>query len=59
MFAITVALITTAAIGLHFSTTRWLGIAAIAALALTFPKAITAIFLTALVAFVFVRIRKP
>ncbi len=40
MFEITIALITTAAIGLYFQSTRWLGLAAVATLAATYPVAI-------------------
>jgi len=40
---LTVALITTAAIGLQFNATRWLGIAAVAALSFIYPLFFTAI----------------
>ena len=59
MFAITVALITTAAIGLHFNATRSLGMAAVAALAFIYPVVITAIFIAAVLAFYLLKVRKP
>lgn len=51
MFAITVALITTAAIGLHFNATRTFGMAAVAALAFMYPVFVTAALISAVVAF--------
>jgi hypothetical protein len=51
MYAITVALITTAAIGLHFSSTRSFGMAAIAVLAFIYPVFVSAALISAVVAF--------
>ncbi len=59
MFAITVALITAAAIGLHFNATRSLGIAAVVALAFIYPVVITAIFIFAVLAIYLFKVRKP
>ena len=56
---LTVALITTAAIGLHFNATRSLGMAAVAALAFIYPVVITAIFIAAVLAFYLLKVRKP
>ena len=59
MFEITVALITTAAVGLHFNATRSLGMAAVAALAFIYPVVVTAIFIFAVVTFYLLKVRKP
>jgi hypothetical protein len=48
---LTVALITTAAIGLHFNATRSLGMAAVAALAFIYPMTVAAALISAVVAF--------
>lgn len=59
MYAITIALITTAAIGLHFSTTRSLGIAAVAAIAFMYPSFVAAALISAVVAFYLPKILNP
>lgn len=56
---LTVALITTAAIGLQFNATRWLGIAAVAALSFIYPLFFTAMFIAAVVLFFLSKVRNP
>jgi hypothetical protein len=51
MYAMTVALVATAAIGLHFNATRTFGMAAVAALAFMYPVFVTAALISAVVAF--------
>ena len=56
---LTVALITTAAIGLQFNATRSFGMAAVAALAFLYPLVVTGIFIFAVVTFYLFKVRKP
>lgn len=51
MYAITIALISIAAIGLHFNATRTFGMAAIAVLAFIYPVFVSAALISAVVAF--------
>lgn len=55
MLEITIALMTTAALGLSFHTTRWWGLAASTALAWLYPVAILSLFLTAFGLYLFYR----
>ena len=56
---LTVALITTAVIGLQFNATRSFGMAAVAALAFLYPVVVTGIFIFAVVTFYLLKVRKP
>ena len=56
---LTVALITTAAIGLQFNATRSFGMAAVAALAFIYPMTVAAALIAAAVTFYLFKVRKP